>query len=338
MAQDFTQMRGWLRGQLGRLRPAHAPLGSADGAAAPHPRVAVVCDSAAALPPEWLAAVPAGLLTVVPMPVIIGENVYAEDDAELEAHISLALASGTAVRTSRPSPGQFERAYAAAAAAGYESVVSIQISSKLSGTAESARIAAERATVPVRVIDALTVGMAQGFGVQAAVAAVLAGGDADLVAAAAESALAATRVFFYVPSLDQLRRGGRIGMASSWLGTVLAIKPLLSIRDGSVVPVEKVRTAVKAIARLETLARAEIGSRQGRPVQLAIHHFGNEEEAAELGERLMADCPELAAVTLSRLPAVLAAHAGLGVLVVVVADSITPPQGLPESPGLTNPR
>lgn len=331
MAQDFTQVRGWFRHQIGRLRPVQDPFVST----APRPRVAVVCDSAAALPPEWIAAVSGGLLTVIPMPVIIGENVYAEDDGELETHISLALAAGMAVRTSRPSPGQFERAYAAAAAAGYEAVVSIQISSKLSGTAESALIAAGRSAIPVRVIDALTVGMAQGFGVQAAVAAAQAGAGAEDVVAAAEAALAATRVFFYVPSLDQLRRGGRIGLASSWLGTVLAIKPILSIRDGAVVPVEKVRTSARAIARMEVLAGDEIRTRAGRPVQAAVHHFGNEAEARELGARLLAECPELAAMTLSRLPAVLAAHAGLGVLVVVVADMFAPAQDVQTSPEVT---
>ncbi|MGO4385306.1 DegV family protein [Specibacter sp. RAF43] len=323
MATESTPVRGWLRHQVGRLRPRPAPPGAVPP---PRPRIAVVSDSAAALPPEWLAANNgAGRLTIVPMPVIIGEDVYADDDAELETHISLALAAGSPVRTSRPSPGQFEAAYRAAAAAGCESIVSIHISAKLSGTLDAARMAAARVPVPVQVLDSETVGMALGLGVQAAVAAARAGAGAEQVVAAAQSAVRSGTVFFYVPSLEQLRRGGRISLASSWVGTMLDIKPILGIRDGAVVPLERVRTAGKAVARLEKLAAAEVSARTSGTAQACLHYFGNEAQAKDLGAALQADCPGLGAFTLTRLPAVLAAHAGLGVLVVVVADAFTPP-------------
>lgn len=317
----------WLRQQVQRLRPR--PDAPAPGAAPgpPRPTVAVVTDSAAALPPEWVRGfAECGVLCVVSMPVVIGENVYSDDDAELEAHISLALASGTSVKTSRPSPGQFDRAYAAAAEAGFDAVVSLHISSKLSGTYDSAALAAERAPIPVHVVDTGTVGMGQGRGVQSAIAAALAGGTAGDVMAVAKAAVAATTIYFYVPSLEQLRRGGRISLASSWLGTVLDIKPILGIRDGAVVPLEKVRTAAKAIARLEELSAAEIAARGASATQVSVHHFGNEAQAKALGNSLQARAPGLADATLTRLPAVLAAHAGLGVLVVVVADALVPPQ------------
>lgn len=318
---DPAAARHWLRQQVQRLRPK--PAGVAPSAAAPpKPSVAVVTDSAAALPPEWVLEFAAqGLLTVVPMPVIIGDNVYSDDDAELETHISLALASGQSVKTSRPSPGQFERAYKNAAAAGFDAVVSVHISTKLSGTFDAAQLGAERAPIPVHVLDSGTVGMGQGCGVQAAISAAAAGAGTAGVMAAATTALAATAIYFYVPSLEQLRRGGRISMASSWLGTVLDIKPILGIRDGAVVPLEKVRSAVRAIARLEVLAAADVAARGAQTTQISVHHFGNEPQARELGESLAARSPGLAAATLTRLPAVLAAHAGLGVLVVVVADA-----------------
>ncbi|ALV44888.1 fatty acid-binding protein DegV [Arthrobacter alpinus] len=306
--------RQWLRQQVQRLRPATA---------GPRPRIAVVTDSAAALPPVWAAEAAAqGLLTVVPMPVIIGQDVYSDDDAELEAHISLALAAGKSVKTSRPSPGQFERAYARAADAGFSAVLSLHISGKLSGTWEAARLAAERSPIPVEVFDTGTVGMGQGVGVKAAVAVALNGGTAEDVLEAATEAVGSTSVYFYVPSLEQLRRGGRISMASSWLGTVLDIKPILGIRDGAVVPLEKVRFAAKAVARLEALAVAEITSRGASGTQVSVHHFGNEAQGRTVVESLEAAFPELAASTLTRLPAVLAAHAGLGVVVIVVADAL----------------
>ncbi|WP_425861576.1 DegV family protein [Arthrobacter sp. TWP1-1] len=319
--------REWLRQQVQRLRP-HAGGAKAEEQGVlppPKPTVAVVTDSAAALPPEWVAELSAhGLLTVVPMPVIIGQDVYSDDDAELEAHISLALAAGKSVKTSRPSPGQFERAYKTAAEAGVTAVVSLHISGKLSGTLEAALLAAQRSAIPVEVFDTGTVGMGQGVGVQAAVAAALRGEAADEVLKAATRAVSNTAVYFYVPSLEQLRRGGRISMASSWLGTVLDIKPILGIKDGAVVPLERVRFAAKAIARLESLATADIGARGASRTQVSVHHFGNEDQGRAVVDSLKAASPTLAASTLTRLPAVLAAHAGLGVLVIVVADALHP--------------
>lgn len=334
MAPDTAVARQWIAQRLDRLRPKSA---SSEAPGTPKPRVAVVTDSAAALPPEWVAQHNGGgHLTVVPMPVIIGEDVFSDDDTELETHISLALAAGAPVRTSRPSPGQFERAYQAAEREGFESIVSIHISTKLSGTFEAAQLAASRAGIPVQVIDSGTAAMAQGMAVQAAVAVAASGGSAEEVLAAARATAATTTVIFYVPSLEQLRRGGRISFASSWLGTVLDIKPLLGMRDGMVVPLEKVRSAAKAIARMEALALAELASRDPARVQLSLHYFGNETQAVDLEASLRSFHPDLPVLTLTRLSGVLAAHVGLGVLAVVVGDSflpqeeLTPPQGLPE--------
>ncbi|MFQ4148995.1 DegV family protein [Arthrobacter sp. LAPM80] len=329
---ETAAARTWLRQQVQRLCPKSvaSPAGGPGLPRPPRPRIAIVTDSAAALPPEWIQEFAGhGLLTVVPMPVIIGENVYSDDDAELETHVSLALASGTPVKTSRPSPGQFDRAYKGAADAGYDAVVSLHISTKLSGTFDAALMASRRAPLSVHVIDSCTAGMGQGRGVQAAIAATLLGAGAEEVMAAATAAMASTKVYFYVPSLEQLRRGGRISLASSWLGTVLDIKPILGIRDGAVVPLEKVRSAPKAIARLQALAEADIASRGAAATQISVHHFGNEEQAKALGGSLEAAFPSLDAATLTRLPAVLAAHAGLGVLVVVVSDAL-----LPQGPSL----
>lgn len=326
---DTSAARTWLRTQVGRILPKTADIADLP-ADTPKPAVAVVTDSAAALPPEWVKSIPVqGLLNVVSIPVIIGDSVYSDDDSELETQIALALASGASVKTSRPSPGQFERAFKAAQGAGYTHVVSLHMSAKLSGTYEAALLAAERSAIPVHVLDTTTVGMGQGRGVQAAVASALRGEGVQDIIDAARTACDATKIYFYVPSLEQLRRGGRISLASSWLGTVLDIKPLLSIRDGGIVPLEKVRSAAKAIARLEMLAAADISARGPETTQISVHHFGNEEQARSLGQSLAAGAPGLPTPTLTRLPAVLAAHAGLGVLVVVVAAALRPPQAQP---------
>jgi DegV family protein with EDD domain len=324
----------WLRGRLGALRPTpRTATGTAAGPSAVV-RTAVVTDSAAALPADWVAAFAGdGRLAVIPMPVMVGAEIYGEGEDDITETIALALASGTSVKTSRPSPGQFEQAFLAAERRGYEAVVSIHISGALSGTADSARLAAGRVGIPVEILDSETVGMAQGMAVQAAVVGAADGGDAAAVRALAEEQLARTKVYFYVPSLEQLRRGGRIGAAASLLGTMLAIKPILAVDGGKIVPLEKVRSAAKAVARLEEIAAADAASRPDGQARLAVHHFGNPAEAEGLAARLAAALPHCPPAQISSLPAVLAAHAGLGVLAVIVGE--TGPLPGSELPGLS---
>jgi DegV family protein with EDD domain len=323
----------WLRERLIRLRQSTLPGAVPAAAPAAVLRTAVVTDSAAALPADWVRAFTAnGLLTVVPMPVMVGAEIYAEGEDDIADTIAVALASGTPVKTSRPSPGQFEQAYLAALQRGFESVVSVHISGQLSGTADSARLAAARVGIPVEVLDSRTVGMAQGMGVQSAVVAAADGRSAAEVRAFAEERLARTRVYFYVPSLEQLRRGGRIGATASLWGTMFSIKPILAVEDGKIVPLEKVRSAARAIARLEELVAADAAGRPAGQARLAVHHFGNQAEADQLAARLAAALPGCPAAQISALPAVLAAHAGLGVLAVIVGESSTPAAGSP-APG-----
>jgi DegV family protein with EDD domain len=320
----------WLRERLVRLRQP-SRTGAASGATqeaelpAAVVRTAVVTDSAAALPAEWVKDFAAdGRLTVVPMPVMVGAEIYGEGEDDITDTIAVALATGMPVKTSRPSPGQFEQAYLAALRHGFEAVVSVHISGALSGTADSARLAATRVSIPVEVIDSKTVGMALGMGVQSAVVAAADGRPAAEVRSFAEARLALTRVYFYVPSLEQLRRGGRIGAAASLWGTMFSIKPILAVDDGKIVPLEKVRSAARAIARLEEIVVADAAARPSGRARLAVHHFGNPGEAGELADRLAASLPEVPPAQISSLPAVLAAHAGLGVLAVIVGESSTP--------------
>ncbi|HEX9087377.1 MAG TPA: DegV family protein [Arthrobacter sp.] len=319
----------WLKERLIPLRQARRPEAVPETAPATV-RTAVVTDSAAALPADWVRALSVdGRLTVVPMPVMVGTEIYGEGEDDIADTIAVALASGRPVKTSRPSPGQFEQAYLAAQRRGFESVVSVHISGELSGTADSARLAAARVGIPVEVVDSRTVGMAQGMGVQGAVVAAADGRTAAEVREFVEELLARTRVYFYVPSLEQLRRGGRIGAAASLWGTMLSIKPILAVEDGRVVPLEKVRSAAKAIARLKEIVVADAAGRPEGQARLAVHHFGNPVEAEQLAAQLTASVPGCTAVQISALPAVLAAHAGLGVLAVIVGESGTP--GVPET-------
>ena len=311
------------RAKRGRLR---------DTETAPAARVGVVTDSAASLPGNWAASAQVtDLVRVVSMPVMIGDHIYSEGTDNMIGALALALAQGSDVRTSRPSPGQFAVAYAELAASGCTSVVSLHLSGELSGTVDSARLAARSASIPVTVIDTASVALGVGFAVAAAAETARDGGSAEAVAEAGRAAAASASILFYVPSLEQLRRGGRISAAAGWFGTLFAVKPILVIREGKVVPLERVRSAPRALARLTELVQQEIAARSGR-VRVAVHHFGNEAEAERLAGAIAATAPD-AELMICSLPAVLAAHAGLGVLAVAVVGTVADAAGLPAGQG-----
>ncbi|MGZ4429823.1 MAG: DegV family protein, partial [Nocardioidaceae bacterium] len=231
--------------------------------------VALVTDSTALLSP---AVAEARGVTVVPLQVVVGAKAYDEGvDAEATPEtIAAALREWTPVSTSRPTPAVFLEAYEAAAAAGAEAVVSIHLSGDVSGTYESAQLAARDASIPVRTLDTRQLGMAVGFAVLAAADVADAGGTAEQVLAAARDRAAAATSLFYVDTLEYLRRGGRIGAAAALVGSALSVKPLLKIVDGRIGPLEKVRTASRALARLEELA---VAAAEGHQVDVAVAHL-----------------------------------------------------------------
>lgn len=279
---------------------------------------AVVTDSAAALPQSWVAEDGrAGGVTIVPMPVIISGRYYGEGTDNLLEPLSVALVEGSEVRTSRPAPGQFQSVYRRLQREGAEQIISVHLSGKLSGTVDAARWAARTVSIPVHVVDSGTIGMAQGAGVAAAVGALRAGATTEEAADRAAAVCARARLLFYVPALEQLRRGGRIGVAAGYLGTLLSVKPILTIRDGAIEPLEKVRTAPRALQRLNELVSEELRGRASGSIA-AFHYFGNRAEAEAAAHRMPADTD----VVVTQLPAVLAAHTGLGVVAVAVADPL----------------
>lgn len=270
--------------------------------------VAVVTDSTAYLP-EGLAEERG--ITVVPLQVTMGERTALEG-VDLTPAEFASWISGPARRatTSQPSPAAFEAAYAACDA---DTVVAVHLSGALSGTVGAAAAAA--GDRDVLVVDSRQVGMGLGFAALAAASCASSGGSADEVADAARRAAEATRTLFYVDTLEYLRRGGRIGAAAALVGTALAVKPLLHIADGAIAPLEKVRTASKAIARLEELAVAEAGT---GPVSIAVHHLASAERASALADRLRTRLPQADPVYVSEVGAVVGAHTGPGMLAVVV--------------------
>ncbi|MFE2345968.1 DegV family protein [Kitasatospora cineracea] len=309
--------------------------------------LALVTDSTAYLPQQ---AVDRYRIQVVPLSVAVGDEVFAEGVEISPKDVAEALRSKQRVTTSRPSPETFAAAYRAAAEAGARGVVSIHLSAELSGTVEAAQLAAAAAPIPVRVVDSRLVGMALGGCVLAAAESVAAleaaragsvsgdgdgdGGDGaagadaavadlDLVVASAEARAAGTAGFFYVDTLEHLRRGGRIGTAQALVGSALAVKPLLHLSGGRIEPLEKVRTASRAIARLEEIA-VERAAQQ--PVDITVHHLAAAHRAEPLAERLRERVPGLRELYVSEVGAVIGAHVGPGLLAVVVSPVIVSPR------------
>lgn len=287
--------------------------------------VAVVTDSTACLPPQRAAT--AGV-SVVPLHVTIGPTNRSEGVDVTAAEVADLLRRGKEqVGTSRPSPGELVAAYRAAAArSGAAAVVALHLSEKVSGTVEGARLAAEelRGELEVEVVDTRVVGMALGYAVLSAAAVAGTGGSVPEVAEVARRRAAGSVSYFYVDTLEHLRRGGRIGPAAALLGSALAIKPLLTLRDGEVQPSERVRTRARALARLEERCREAVASARG-PVDVAVHHLDWAEQAREVRARLGAVLPEGSGLDLVELSAVLGVHTGPGTLAVVVSPR--DPQG-----------
>ncbi len=284
--------------------------------------VALVTDSTASLPAETLAE---RGITVVPLQVVIGGRSYDEGvDAARGSGVTAemlaeALREWTPVSTSRPNPESILEAYEQLAAEGADEIVSVHISSELSGTLESSQLAARRSSVPVTPVDSRQVGMATGFAVLAAADARDGGADAAGVAAAARTRAANTTSLFYVDTLEYLRRGGRMGAAAALLGSALAVKPILRVEDGRVGPFEKVRTSAKALSRLEELA---VEAAEDAEVDIAVAHLASPDRATELADRLsdrLGKGLQDREVWLGEIGAVLGAHVGPGMVAVAVS-------------------
>ncbi|MEP7055390.1 MAG: DegV family protein [Actinomycetota bacterium] len=271
--------------------------------------VTVVTDSTAYLP--------AGVaerygLKVVPLHVRLGDREF-EEGVELapSEFVDWIKRPGRRALTSQPSAQAFDAAYSAAG----DAVVSVHISSVLSGTCGAARLAAERCGKPVRIVDSRNVAMGLGFAVIAAAEAAANGAGLAETAEAAEHAAARCRTTFYVDSLEYLRRGGRIGAARSLVGAALSVKPLLHILDGEIAVLERIRTSSKALARLEDVAALTAGHAQ---IDLAVQHLGSPDRAAEVADKLRARISNLRSLHLSELGPVVGAHVGPGTVGVVV--------------------
>jgi DegV family protein with EDD domain len=206
---------------------------------------------------------------VVPLSIRFGSEEFKDGvDLSTSEFYERLTSSAELPETSAPSPGAFEAAFTKQAEAGADAVVCINLSSKLSATIESARTAAKATDVDVRVVDSLTITSGLATIIRLAAQAAADGASADDVVALVESLKPRTRIVGALDTLENLKKGGRIGNARALLATALAIKPIIEVVDGKVEQGGKQRTRSRALAFLVDRVRQY----EGRIANVAVLH------------------------------------------------------------------
>lgn len=283
----------------------------------PKPAVAVVTDSTCDL--EKHVAEELGIV-VVPLNVHFGEDVYQDQiDISTDDFMEKMAQATNLPTTSQPSIGAFEDAYRDLKAQGFTEIFCVTIGSKLSGTFQSASIAAQNVAneIKVEVLDSATCSYALGFMALRAAEVASKGLGASEISETLRNELNRYHIVFFVDTLEHLRRGGRIGKAAQMVGTVLQLKPLLRVDEGQIVPFERTRTRSKAIKALEQYV-ADIGSAD----EVTVLYNTTPEDAATLANNLRSATPEKEPKQVKISP-VIATHVGPGLLGVAIKESLS---------------
>jgi DegV family protein with EDD domain len=267
--------------------------------------VQIVTDSTSDLPEHKLRGLP---ITVIPLSVEIEGEVFRDGIDLSRAEFLARLRAGAVPRTSQPSVGAFQEVYSRLLADGVD-VVSVHIASQFSGTMNSALTAAnENDDGRVAVIDSGTLSMALGFLALEAAEMARDGKPANEIAEYLERRKRDQRLYATLETLEYLQRGGRIGRAAALLGSALQLKPIVQVRDGEVVPVERVRTYRRALDRLASIAE------ELTPFDnLAVMHLDAERECERLIERIQRLQPETEIVT-GQIGTVIGVYGGPGLV------------------------
>jgi DegV family protein with EDD domain len=278
----------------------------------PSAETAVVCDTTAYLPSELVAA--RGIKTISLYVSVDGHQESESEISDYAGFYERLRASEGGATTSQPSIGDFSAVYEPLLEEGRE-VVSIHISSGISGTFEAANQARERLVAEgkggerIHLFDSRSACGGMGLPVVAAAAAAASGADAAGTIARAKQAREELKMWFAIDTLEYLRRGGRIGGARAWIGSALKIKPILTLEE-EITPVERVRTRARSIERLRDYARQRHESGLDAWV---VQHIQDPETAGALAD----DCREIFGCEpafISEIGPVIGAHVGPGLL------------------------
>ena len=276
-------------------------------------RVAVVTDSTADIPGPLLARFG---IHVVPLTLRLGTRTYDDGVTITPARFMDEVRQTDSLpATSQPSVARFQQLYLELGR-DHDAIISIHLSSRLSGTYQNALLARDRINgrLPIAVLDSRSASMALGFPVLRAATLARAGHSLDEIVRAAEQAIGQSQLVFLVDTLEYLRRGGRIGRAAEIVGTALQLKPILRIETGVVAPYARTRTRPRALASLVRLVYEfpQVGN-------LAIMAAPGARDVRRLQNALAAICPPERTI-LTDLSPVLASHVGPGGLGVAVNE------------------
>lgn len=278
-------------------------------------QIKIITDSTSDLTP---ALIKEFNINVIPLKVQIGDNLYREGvDITPSKFYELLAKSDKMPTTSQPSPGEFMELYQELTADG-SSVISIHISSQMSGTVQAANLAQK--SLPDRditVVDSRVVCMALGLVVLAAARAAREGQSKEQILARIQEVASKVQTYFVVDTLEYLAKGGRIGKAAALLGTVLNIKPILTIDDGMIAPYEKVRGKGKALDHIIELAKGF--SQDHKQIRCAMVHGNALEDVIKFDQRVASELNYVENV-ICEIGAVVGTHCGPGTIALFFYD------------------
>jgi DegV family protein with EDD domain len=274
-------------------------------------RIAIVTDSTSDLSPEIREQYG---ITMVPLNVHFGDESFRDQIDMTTAQFMERLPSARELpKTSQPSSGLFEETFRSLAK-DHDAIVVVLISSKLSGTVQSATIAGEAlaSTIPIHIVDSRNASLGLGFQVIRAAELAAGGLSPSEIARELQSDTASYHLAFFVDTLEYLQKGGRIGRAASLVGSVLQLKPILGVEEGQIVPYERTRTKTKAIEGLAQFAR-------GFPhiERLGALYSSNVDDVNQLEARLLG-VPGAQSLYRAQFSPVIGTHVGPGALGVCV--------------------
>jgi len=271
-------------------------------------KTAIVTDSTAYIPKEVRESLH---IHMIPLSVTFGNETYREEiDIDAEQFFIEVKQHKHLPTTSQPSTGAFVELFESLRKE-YDAIISIHLSSGISGTYQGAVTAGTMVDIPVYPYDSEISCMAQGFYVIEAAKMALAGHPPEAILARLEEIKQTMRAYFMVDDLIHLQRGGRLSGAQAFIGSLLQVKPLLHFEKKVIVPFEKVRTRKKAINRIEELLAQDAAS--GAPLKAAIIHANRFEEATAWKDELAAQYPNVE-FTISYFGPVIGTHLGEGAL------------------------
>lgn len=275
-------------------------------------KIMIVTDSTAYIPEETIKDLP---IKIVPLQVIWGDDQYRDGIDIIPTQFYERLQTAEIMpTTSQTTPGTFKDLYQKLYSEGYQ-ILSIHISSKLSGTLDSAHQAKDLLGLEEIVIfDSEAAGMALGFQVLTAARAAANGASLSDCLKIVEKAREQTGILFAVKTLEFLRRGGRIGGAAALVGTMLNLKPILELIDGKIESVDKVRTMNKALDRLIEILIAKVDNQY--PVRISVQHANALPEAESLLDKIITKFPAntIVETMISEVSPAIGTHTGPGLL------------------------